>query len=65
TNLHSQTAIAKLGAVREGVLRHYRLMPKFGDPTAPPIPTDAVFFSILAAEWPAVKRKLLQRLGRS
>lgn len=64
TNLHSQAAIAKLGAVREGTLRHARIMPP-----APPVPgregplvRDWVIFSVLQAEWPGVKHRLEDRL---
>jgi RimJ/RimL family protein N-acetyltransferase len=64
TNLHSQAAIAKLGAVREGTLRNSRIMP-----AAPPVPgraeplvRDWVIFSILAEEWPGVKQRLEERL---
>lgn len=56
-NVRSQEAIARLGAVREGVLRkhmnvkgHHR---------------DTVYFSILDDEWPAVKARLDQRLNRA
>jgi len=62
TNVHSQTAIAKLGAVREGVLRNARIMPPALDRTEPLV-RDWVFFSILEAEWPAVKARLLERLA--
>ena len=61
TNLHSQAAIAKLGAVREGVLRHARIMPPALDRVGPE-PRDWVIFSILAAEWEGVKRRLEERL---
>jgi N-acetyltransferase len=55
-NERSQAAVAKLGAVREGILRrdtrtwtgHIR---------------DTVVFSILDSEWPAVKLRLEQRLA--
>ncbi len=63
TNLHSQRAIAKLGAVREGVLRHSRIVPGGPSPTDPPVFRDTVFFSILADEWPTVKRGLLARIA--
>lgn len=64
TNLHSQNAIAKLGAVKEGVLRDARIMP--AGPIRPqPLVRDWVFFSILAGEWPSVKAKLESRLARS
>jgi RimJ/RimL family protein N-acetyltransferase len=55
-NERSQAAVAKLGAVKEGVLRrdmrtwtgHIR---------------DTVVFSILDSEWPAVRLRLQQRLA--
>ena len=57
-NERSQAAIARLGAVREGVLRR---MVRRADGSW----RDTVVFSILAAEWPAVRRGLEQRLGRT
>ncbi len=62
TNLHSQRAIARLGAVREGVLRSNRIVPSGPSPTDPPIPRDTVYFSILQAEWPSVRDGLMARL---
>jgi RimJ/RimL family protein N-acetyltransferase len=62
TNLHSQAAIAKLGAVREGVLRNARIMPPSLDRPEPAV-RDWVFFSILAEEWPGVRQRLEQRLN--
>jgi RimJ/RimL family protein N-acetyltransferase len=56
-NARSQAAIAKLGAVREGVLRSH--MVAQGGRIR-----DSAIFSILAAEWPQVKRGLERRLGR-
>jgi len=54
-NLRSQRAIARLGAVREGVLRsHYA--------TWTGQRRDTVMFSILRAEWPAVRAALDARL---
>lgn len=50
-NERSQAAITRLGAQREGVLRHL-VIRKDGTPR------DSVFYSILADEWPAVKAKL-------
>lgn len=58
TNLHSQAAISKLGAVREGTLRHSRIA---STPSGPEV-RDAVYFSILASEWPGVKQKLESRI---
>ena len=62
TNLHSQAAIAKLGAVREGVLRNARIMPPALNRTEPAV-RDWVFFSILAEEWPGVRQQLERRLA--
>ncbi|MPV37524.1 GNAT family N-acetyltransferase [Georgenia subflava] len=55
-NARSQAAIAKLGAVREGVARHHRRR-------ADGAWRDSVIFSILAEEWPAVRAGLQARLG--
>lgn len=57
-NLRSQQAIERLGAVKEGVLRHHRLM---WDGHY----RDTVYYSILEPEWPAVKARLSGFLGRS
>jgi RimJ/RimL family protein N-acetyltransferase len=62
TNLHSQRAIAKLGAVREGVLRNARIMPPALG-RADPVVRDWVIFSVLEHEWPGVKAGLEARLG--
>lgn len=62
-NVHSQRAIAKLGAVREGVLRRNRLVPRGPDPGDPPYLRDTVYFSILDEEWPEVKKCLEERIG--
>jgi len=61
TNLHSQAAIAKLGAVREGVLRKARIMPPGLDRPQPVI-RDWVIYSIVNDEWPTVKTRLHERL---
>ena len=50
-NGRSQTAIAALGAVREGVLRRHMVRP---DGSA----RDSVMFSITDEEWPGVKARL-------
>ncbi len=55
-NERSQAAISRLGAVREGVLRHHRVRP---DGTR----RDTVYFSVLREEWPSVRRRLVDRLG--
>lgn len=63
TNLHSQAAIAKLGAKKEGVLRNARIMPPALTRTEPAI-RDWVIFSILEDEWKAAKVSLENRLER-
>ena len=55
-NTHSQAAIAKLGARREGVLRRHL---RREDGTF----RDTVVYSILADEWPAVRDGLRARLA--
>ena len=55
-NERSQAAIARLGGMREGVLRENMIMPDGYH-------RSSVYFSILAAEWPAVKAKLEARLA--
>lgn len=55
-NLHSQRAIEKLGARREGVLRRYQIRSNG-------YIRDTVMYSILAEEWPAVKAGLEARIG--
>jgi len=54
-NQRSRDAIARLGAVEEGTLRHHMIQP---DGSL----RDSVYFSILAAEWPAVKQRLESKL---
>jgi RimJ/RimL family protein N-acetyltransferase len=56
-NLRSQEAIARLGAVREGVLRRHMRIKGYQ--------RDTVYFSILDDEWPAVKARLEARLARN
>jgi RimJ/RimL family protein N-acetyltransferase len=56
-NLRSQRAIESLGARKDGVLRHHGVR-KDGSAR------DTVMYSILAAEWPDVRRHLDARLAR-
>ena len=56
-NFRSQRAIEALGAKKDGVIRHYGAR---RDGTA----RDIVMYSILAAEWPDVRRHLELRLAR-
>lgn len=57
-NDRSQAAIARLGATREGVLRRHM---RRADGTF----RDTVVFSILKDEWPAVRRRLEERVNRA
>lgn len=56
-NLRSQEALERLGAVKEGVLRKQRI-------NHDGYVRDAVYYSILDDEWPAVKQRLTARLQR-
>ncbi|MEQ8268155.1 MAG: GNAT family protein [Parvibaculum sp.] len=55
-NARSQAAIAKLGAVREGVFRRHMVL-------ADGHIRDSVYFSIIREDWPAVKTRLEERLA--
>jgi N-acetyltransferase len=52
-NLRSRAAIERIGGQFEGILRAHRMAADF-------IPRDSARYSIVAADWPAVKQKLLQ-----
>ena len=56
-NFRSQQAIARLGANKDGVLRHHGVR-KDGSAR------DTVMFSVLVHEWPDVRRNLELRLDR-
>ena len=56
-NVRSQRAIEALGAKRDGVLRHHMAR---RDGTA----RDSYLYSVLAHEWPDVRRHLALRLAR-
>ena len=56
-NFRSQRAIEALGAKKDGVLRHHAAR-RDGSPR------DTVMYSILATEWPDVRRHLELRLAR-
>lgn len=56
-NFRSQRAIEALGAKRDGVIRHHA-------PRRDGTVRDTVMYSILASEWPDVKRHLEHRLAR-
>jgi RimJ/RimL family protein N-acetyltransferase len=57
-NFRSQRAIEGLGAKKDGVIRHHMAR---RDGSA----RDSVMYSILAAEWPDVKRHLQLKLARA
>jgi len=56
-NLRSRAAIERIGGRFEGILRAHRMAADF-------IPRDSARYSIVAAEWPEVKQRLIQRLER-
>ena len=55
-NQRSRTALERIGGKFEGILRAHRMAADY-------IPRDSVRFSIVEAQWPAVKEKLNQLLG--
>ncbi len=57
-NFASQRAIEALGAKKDGVIRHHH-------PRRDGTVRDTVIYSIVAAEWPDVKRHLESRLARN
>jgi len=56
-NQQSRTAISRLGAKEEGVLRNHMIMPGGRY-------RDSVCFSIIETEWPEAKARLEAKLGR-
>jgi N-acetyltransferase len=56
-NLRSQAALERIGGQREGVLRAHRMAADF-------IARDSVRYSIVAAEWPAVRKRLVELIER-
>jgi RimJ/RimL family protein N-acetyltransferase len=57
-NAVSRTAIERLGARFEGIVRHQ--LPAFGRSG----PRDTALYSIIPAEWPAIRERLSERLRR-
>lgn len=55
-NLRSQAAMERIGFLREGVLRAHKI-------ASDGIARDSVRYSMIAAEWPAAKERLVERLG--
>jgi N-acetyltransferase len=56
-NLRSRAALERIGGKFEGILRAHRVAADF-------ISRDSVRYSIIAAEWPTVKQRLLQLAER-
>jgi len=56
-NQRSRNAIERIGGRLEGILRAHRMASDF-------IPRDSARYSIIAAEWPEAKRKLMEKLDR-
>jgi N-acetyltransferase len=56
-NQRSRAALERIGGQFEGILRAHRMAADY-------IPRDSVRYSIVAAEWPAVKQRLLQFVDR-
>jgi N-acetyltransferase len=56
-NERSRAALERIGAQREGILRSHRMAADF-------IPRDSVRYSIVAAEWPSVKQRLISHTDR-
>ena len=54
-NTRSRAAIERIGGKLEGILRAHRMAADF-------IPRDSARYSIIASEWPEVKRRLMERL---
>lgn len=56
-NQRSRAALERIGGQCEGILRAHRMAADF-------VPRDSVRYSIIAAEWPDVKQRLLRLLER-
>jgi len=56
-NARSRAALERIGGQFEGILRSHRMATDF-------IPRDSARFSIVAAEWPGVKQRLVQLMQR-
>jgi RimJ/RimL family protein N-acetyltransferase len=57
-NQRSRAAMERIGAKFEGILRGHRMAADF-------IPRDSARYSIVAGEWPGVKRRLARLLDRA
>lgn len=57
-NIPSQTAIGKIGATKEGVLRSHMINDDGSS-------RDTVYFSILQTEWPAIKESIFKEFNNA
>jgi RimJ/RimL family protein N-acetyltransferase len=57
-NERSRAAMAAIPAKFEGIHRNHMIVPDVG-------PRDSAFYSVIEAEWPAVRANLERRLGRA
>ena len=57
-NGRSRAALERIGGKCEGILRAHRMAADF-------IPRDSVRYSIIAAEWPALKQRLMELRNRT
>ena len=57
-NVRSQQALERIGAMREGVFRNHMVVQQGHV-------RHSVYFSIIDSEWPAVRGRLEEKLGRS
>jgi RimJ/RimL family protein N-acetyltransferase len=57
-NDRSRAALARIGAKQEGIFRAHMVMPDGAL-------RNSVWFSVIAPEWPAVKKHLSERLARA
>ncbi|MGA8428863.1 MAG: GNAT family protein [Candidatus Sulfotelmatobacter sp.] len=56
-NLRSRAALERIGCQFEGILRAHRMAADY-------IPRDSARYSIIAAEWPTAKQRLIERMNR-
>jgi RimJ/RimL family protein N-acetyltransferase len=57
-NAKSRAALLRIGAIEEGAFRAHMVMPDGALRTS-------IYFSVIASEWPGVKKRLAEKLARS
>lgn len=63
-NTRSLTAIERIGATFEGVLRNHRVRAgEFGNPTGDVVARNTAVYSIVSAEWASVRERIASRPG--